>query len=299
MGKLGGSTRIIAPIVLVLIVLFVVGFLFPVPKPHVSLAAEKVFHLGPIPIFNTFLAAWISIIVLGSLFYLGTRRMKLVPKGLQNVVELVVEMLLNFVEGVAGKENGRRFFPIVATIFLFVFMNAWLGLLPGFNTIGFGEHATYAGALVGGEHEGFVVNEPLLKAANTDINLPLALALISFIFVEYWGIRAIGLFRYASKFIRVGQLLRGKFLMGLVDVFVGILEALSELVRIISFTFRLFGNMTAGEVLLLLIAFLVPWVAAVPFYGLEMFFGFVQAFIFAGLTLVFATVAVTLHEEEH
>jgi len=152
----------------------------------------------------------------------------------------------------------------------------------------------------------------LLRGANTDINMPLALALISFVFVEFFGIRAHGGFRYLAKFINVGQFFRstgqlftGKLRAGLsgmftgvVDIFVGALEALSEFIRIVSFTFRLFGNMTAGEILLLIAMFLVPWVLALPFYGLELLVGFVQALIFGGLTLVFVTIAVTPHEPE-
>ena len=128
--------------------------------------------------------------------------------------------------------------------------------------------------------------------------MPLALALVSFVFVEALGIQAFG-FRYFGKFIRVGNLLRGRIFAGVIDLFVGLLEALSELIRVVSFTSRLFGNMLAGEILLLVSAFLVAFVLTVPFYGLELLVGFVQAIIFAGLTLVFASVALTPHEEEH
>jgi len=151
----------------------------------------------------------------------------------------------------------------------------------------------------------------LLRGANTDINMPLALALISFVFVEYFGLRSRGL-RYLGKFINVGQFFRSVgqivkgrlrdglsgLITGFIHIFVGILETLSELIRIVSFTFRLFGNMTAGEILLLIAAFLVPWVFALPFYGLELLVGFVQALIFGGLTLVFLTVATAPHEAE-
>lgn len=318
MPKLGFMGKA-AIAIFVLFVLVVVGLFFPVPSPHVVLpanygdpGAEPFLTLGPFHISNTMFTAWLSILVLAGIFYAATRKMSLVPKGLQNLVETVIEMLANFVEGVAGKENGRRFFPVIATIFLFVIMNAWLSLLPGFSTIGFGEVEEYEGAFFG-HSEGFVVGVPLLRAANTDINFPLALALMSFIFVEYCGISTLGFFRYGSKFIRVGelrggigQLLRGKvrpamnrIFTGAIAVFVGGLEAISEFVRIVSFTFRLFGNMTAGEVLLMMMAFLIPWIAAVPFYGLELILGFVQALIFGGLTLVFATVAVTAHSAEH
>jgi len=214
------------------------------------------------------------------------------------MLEAALGWLLNFCQEVAGEKNGRRFFPVVATIFLFVITNAWLSLLPGF------------GSIFVTNTEGEAVH--LLKGANTDINLPLALALISFIFVEYWGIRSLGGLRYLRKFVNVsqffrsvGQLFRGRLragisglFMGIIDIFVGFLEALSELVRIISFTFRLFGNMTAGEMLLLLAIFLIPWVLALPFYGLELLVGLVQALIFGGLTLVFATIAASAHEAE-
>ncbi len=151
----------------------------------------------------------------------------------------------------------------------------------------------------------------LFRGANTDINLPLALALVSFIFVEFYGFRFLGI-RYLGKFINVGELFKSLGLLfrgrvkqgfsglitGFIQIFVGLLEGLSELVRIVSFTFRLFGNMTAGEILLLIAAFLIPWVFALPFYGLELLVGFVQALIFGGLTLVFLTLATAYHGEE-
>ena len=227
-------------------------------------------------------------------------------------METVYEALYNFVEGAAGEKHARLFFPVVATIFLYVIMAALLSLLPGFDTIGYGTPDQPISGAFFGESTGFIVKEPLLRKANTDINFPLALAVISFIFVEYVGIRALGLRHYGSKFFRVGQLfhslgqlVRGKFraalsglFTGVIDMFVGSLELLSEFIRIISFTFRLFGNMTAGMVLLLMVAFLIPWVVAVPFYGLEMLLGFVQALIFGGLTLIFAVMAVKPHEGE-
>jgi F-type H+-transporting ATPase subunit a len=157
------------------------------------------------------------------------------------------------------------------------------------------------------------VHTAIFRPANTDINVPLMLALVSFVAVEYWGITALGARPYAGKFFRYGQLigafgqlLRGRvksalgdIFYGAIDVFVGGLELISEFVRIVSFTFRLFGNMTAGEVLLLMMAFLVPWLVAFPFYGLEMLLGAIQALIFSGLSLVFAVLAVAPHEHEH
>jgi len=268
-----------------------------VPKPLIQLPAETVFHLFGFPITNSIITAWLSIIVLVVIAYAVTHRIKLIPSRLQSLLEFAIEWILNLCVDAAGEKNGRRFFPIVTTIFLFVLMNAWLSLLPGFGSI----------VITGAEGEPI----HLLRGANTDINMPLALALISFVFVEYLGIRSLG-FHYFGKFLRmgqffrgIGQLFRGKLRAGFVglftgaiDIFVGMLEALSEIVRIVSFTFRLFGNMTGGEILILMMLFLAPWVLAIPFYGLELLVGFVQALIFGGLTLVFATVAVTPHEEE-
>jgi F-type H+-transporting ATPase subunit a len=132
---------------------------------------------------------------------------------------------------------------------------------------------------------------------------------MSFIFVESWGISSLGFRHYLGKFIQVGSvvnalkgLLRGKVLDalgGVIQAFVGFIELLTEFIRLVSFTFRLFGNMTAGEVLLLIMAFLIPLIAAVPFYGLELLIGFIQALIFSGLTLGFAMIAVAPHEEGH
>jgi F-type H+-transporting ATPase subunit a len=128
----------------------------------------------------------------------------------------------------------------------------------------------------------------------------LAIALVAMLFVEYWGIKALGPVGYGSRFFNFQNLLRGRIFMGVIDVFIGLLELIAEVARVISFTFRLFGNIFAGEVLLASIAFLAPLVIALPFYGLELFVGFIQAAVFAMLTLVFAKLAVTPHHgEEH
>jgi len=313
-GLLGCSFPVTVGILIVVLALFIIGFIsgplgsslfgdvglpgwMKVPQPHPALPAETIFHLFGFPITNSIIAAWLSIIVLVGLSYAATRRMKLIPVRLQNFLEFAINALLDFCISVAGEKNGRRFFPIIATIFLFVIANAWLSLLPGFGSI----------LVISSEGEA----SHLLRGANTDINMPLALALISFVVVEYFGLRSLGL-RYLGKFVNVGQFFRsigqlfrgrlkaglGGLFNGLIDIFVGVLETLSELIRIVSFTFRLFGNMTAGEILLLITAFLIPWIFALPFYGLELLVGFVQALIFGGLTLVFLTIAVTHHGEE-
>ena len=132
----------------------------------------------------------------------------------------------------------------------------------------------------------------------TDVNAPLAIAIFSFIFVEFWGLQTLGV-SYLTKFFSFGKLLKGDILGGLIDVFVGLLEFVSELSRMVSFTFRLFGNVFAGEVLLLMMTFLVPFVLVDVFYALELFVGLIQAFVFAMLTLVFAVTAVSHHGDDH
>ncbi len=268
-----------------------------VPAPEPALPAEAIAHIGSFGITNTMVTAWISIVLIVALSYFAFRRMKLVPRGLQGVMEFVFGFMLDFCISVCGEKNGRRFFPVVATIFIFVAINAWLSLIP-----------FYGHAFIIHEHSTVI---PLLRGANTDLNVTLALAIFSFVAVEYYGIKMLGAGKYLQKFVRVGQLKTafgqlfggkvksglGSLFFGFIDLVVGALETLSEFIRLISFSFRLFGNMMAGEILLMILAFLVPLTLAVPFYGLEMFIGFIQAFVFASLTLIFINLAVASHED--
>ncbi len=255
------------------------------------------------PITNTSVSTFLTVIVLLCLFGFGLRKMNMVPGRFQALCEAIIEFLLNFVEGAAGRENGRKFFAIFATIFLFVITNAWLALVPIFNCIGWGHTHPYD-TLIMGTKEGFIVTTTLFRSANTDANLPLAVALVSFVAVEFWGFSALGFRGYMGKFIKFGALINGVkhgpmgILIGFIDFIVGIIEFVLEFVRIVSFTFRLFGNMTAGEVLLMVMFFMVPMWVPIMFYGLEFLVGFIQAIVFAGLTLGFAMIAVAPHEHE-
>lgn len=235
-----------------------------VGTPHLELPAGHPF--GALPVTNTLLASWLTGGVLLAFFALATRRVRLVPTGLQNMAELVCEYAMGFIEGLVGKENEKRFFPIVMTVFLFVLFNAWLCLVPGFESLKFN-------------------GVPLLRAASTDINVPLMLALLCVISVEYWGFRARGL-SYLKTFLDFER-------HGVLSPFVGALELLGHSVRVVSFTFRLFGNMLAGVVLAGVVLFLVPLVLPSLFYALEALFGLVQALIFAGLTAIFGYAAVS------
>ena len=326
------------------LVMLLAGFVFlRGPTPHIAIKAETIESFGPIDLTNTMLTSWIVVFIIVVAVYFGTRRRDLVPRGFQNLFEAAIEAFYNLVVSVAGEKNGRRFFPVVATIFFFVLVSNWFSLFPVFNVIGVvreAEHGfvmeeTQAGPLdvayvplsnpgrLSGDSideddadahaqfeeakdEGKSVGEliPLFRGPNTDLNTPLALAIVSAIAVESWGIATLG-FGYGKKFFNFGGafggLIRldfGRFFRGAIDAFVGILELVSELVRLVSFTFRLFGNMFAGEVVILMFTFLTPLVATLIFYGLELFVGIIQAFIFAVLTLVFGMMAVA-HGEAH
>lgn len=388
-------------IVIGALALLLVGFLFfRGPKPIIEIKAETIADIGPFPLVNTYVTSLTVVIVLIVVAFLATRKMELIPSGLQNAVEGVMEAFYTIVINTAGEKNGRRFFPVIMTIFTFIWIANWMALLPFFNAIGsvrkvdahhFHEEAVVfsksAGislikpnqkeiefevdeapvlavqkeiddALAGGAppdaiarlenekeetelkaHErafalqlpkaaglaldlsschdlkdaakeqcedeiklqhadeaaaklkedgkqiGILI--PYFRSMNTDLNSPLSIAIWAMIFIEFWGVTTLGVFKYAGKFFNFSSP---------IAFFVGFLEFIAELARLISFTFRLFGNMLAGEILLLVMMFLMPFLVALPFYALEVFVGLIQAFVFAMLTLVFGVLAVSAHD---
>lgn len=264
------------PVILAIagLVLIVVGIFFPVALAPVEIRASILTNVGGFPISNTFISGWISIVVLVVLFGLATRSMQLVPTGLQNLAETVIEGLIDLAENVAGKRKGREFFALFATIVLYVLVNNWMELLPGF---------TNATIFVQEGSEKL----PLFRSPSADLNLTLVLALCAVFMVQFWSVKHTGWSGWASKFIN----LRG----GPIGLYVGLLETISEFAKVISFSFRLFGNLFAGDVLLAVIPSLVPWVVVLPFMGLEVFVGFIQALVFGLLTLAFVTMATVSH----
>jgi len=256
--------------------LLVAGLFFPVALAPVEIKASTLFTIDGFPISNSLITGWLSILILVILFALGTRAMRLVPTGLQNVAETVIEGLLGLAENVAGKEKGREFFALFASIFLFVIVNNWLELLPGFT------NAT----IFVRQAEGAV---PLFRSPSADLNFTLALALTAIFMVQFWSIKHTGVGGWSGKFINLSG--------GAIGLVVGLLELISEFSRIISFSFRLFGNLFAGDVLLSVIPSLIPWVVVLPFMALEVFVGLIQALIFSLLTLAFVVMATIPHGE--
>lgn len=242
---------------------------------HISLSAEEIFKIGgKFSVTNSLLTTWIVMLLLFLFSIFATRKLQLVPTRLQSIVEVVIDMLRDLFQGVL-QEKVNTFFPLLATIFLFIICLNWVGLLPGVGTIGIEK--------IEEGHKAFI---PLFRAGTADLNTTLALSLIVISVIQYSGLRSLGV-GYIKKFFNFSNPL---------NFYVGILELISEFSKIISFAFRLFGNIFAGEVLLTVIAFLMPLFAPLPFLGLELFVGFIQALVFSMLTTVFLSVATTKSE---
>jgi F-type H+-transporting ATPase subunit a len=339
------SPRVLLTIVVVLGVIIGSRILLPVPLPVIQLPAERIIPITDgFYITNTIIATLITDVTLIVLALLATRNMQLVPSGIQNVVEALIEFIYNLAQDLAG-HNAKKFFPWAMTIFLLILVSNWWELIPGVDSIGLleshsaltAEEATSPGGeevlqeemldhyrvqtLFPGvatltdannpykptaeeyhdahEHHTIVTREdgaqyavltPFVRAATTDLNLTLGLAIITMVMVQFYGFQALGA-GYLTKFFN--------FKGGPVGIFVGLIELISEFAKIISFGFRLFGNIFAGQVLLFVMAFLLPWLLPLPFYGLETFVGFIQAVVFAGLALIFMQGATESHDAEH
>jgi F-type H+-transporting ATPase subunit a len=244
-----------------------------------TLASETIFHIGSFEVRNTLITSVMTLVLL-TIIGLVLRRKKyaMIPGGFQNLMEALVGGFFNFYKGIVGdEEHTKKFFPLVMTIFFYVIISNWMGLLPGFGSIGLHE-----------VEEGKDIFVPIFRSTYADVNMTFALALISVTSIQIFGFSLLGFKGYAGKFF-VNPLKNP------IGSFVGILELFSEFSKMISFSFRLFGNIFAGEVLLLVITFLVPYIAPLPFYGLELFVGFIQALVFSFLTLVFLKIATTAH----
>jgi F-type H+-transporting ATPase subunit a len=250
--------------------------------PHIEIAAEKLTSILGLPVTNALLTSWVVVALLVGAALLLRRGTSVIPGGLQNVAEFFMESFLTLMEGVLGsREAAERYFPVVGTVFLFILTSNWLGIMPGVGSVGFYEH-------IAGGGEKFV---PFFRSAASDLNVTLALATITVLLIHIMAVSAIGIKSHAGKFFSF---------KGPIEFFVGILELVSEFAKIISFSFRLFGNIFAGEVLLIITGFLAPYGAPIPFLMLEIFVGFVQALVFAMLTVVFISIAVSHHDSpEH
>ncbi len=248
----------------------------------IHLAPEVLTTVFGLPITSTLLTVWLTMAVLIAVAYFGTRKLSLVPKRFQNILELLVGSVYDYIKDVLESEKlAKKFFPLIMTIFLFILAMNWIGLLPGVDSIGIHKEV---------ETHGEVVSKlvPFFHPPATDLNITIAFALVAFLAIELAGVTLLGVWKYGGKFINFHSPL------GFV---IGLIELLSELARLISFSFRLFGNIFAGKTLLMVVMFLAtPYVLPVPLIAYEFFVGFIQAFIFAILTLYFIKIAI---EEPH
>src|SRR3989344_2481072 len=243
---------------------------------HITLAADTLGEFFGIPITNSLLTTGLVFVLLVLTAFLVGRSPKLIPGRVQSFFETLFETIFTYMaETLESRELAKRYFPLIATIFLFVLTANMVTFLPGIESIGVKE----------GEH--FV---PLLRPVNTDLNVTLALAMISFLVIELSGLFVLGFLKYFQKFVTFTSA---------VGFAVGFLELIGNLARLVSFSFRLFGNIFAGHVLIIVVIFFVPFILPVPLMLFEVFVGFMQAAIFALLTLVFVKLAVSPVHEEH
>lgn len=305
---------------------------------HISISAEPVFHLGPLVISNSIILSLLASGILIFVAFKVSRNLKNTgrPSGLQNLCEMIIEAFYNLANNITeNRTKTMTFFPFVMTAFLWILINNWLGLLPGVGTIGFREptletktsHTSIIAPPVMAtevvEKEEFIHGQPYevietggevqvepesnheitkslfipyLRAGTADLNTTVALAIMSVFLTQIYGLKYVGV-SYLSKFFN----LKGIY------AFVGFLEFVGEFSKIISFAFRLFGNIFAGEVLLAVIAFIglqwakfvIPGMLPLPFYFLEIFVGVIQALVFSLLSLVFMNMATQSHAEDH
>jgi F-type H+-transporting ATPase subunit a len=271
----------------------------------ITIQPDVIFNLFGLPITNTLFCTWIVIVLLVILTYFGTRRRDLIPSGFQNFVEWSVESILRLVQGVVGEKKGRVFFPLIASFFFFILFANLFDVLPGIDTIGWVNltaiHDAHLTAPSGpvvflfGNLSNKIV--PWFRPPTSDLNLTFAMALVSVIVTQVFG------FVYLGARIHLGKYFQFKALFthgvqGPIEFFVGIIELITEISRILSFAFRLFGNIFAGSAVLALFALLIPAFGNVIFIPLEIFVAFVQALVFALLSLVFMEMGTSSHELE-
>jgi F-type H+-transporting ATPase subunit a len=264
------------------------------------LAAETITHIGGFPVTNSYINSLLTVIGFVVFAYIIKRSVARLhnkaPRGILNLFESVLELLLGYFDSVTrDRKKSIRFLPLVGTLFFFILVSNWIGLLPGIGSIG-----------RWGMHEGHLALIPLFRPATTDLNTTLSMAVLVVASSHVLGVAAIGFFKYANKFIKLGDVYRAvrsgsptKILVAAVEFVVGIIEIFSEVAKMASLSLRLFGNVFAGEVLLTVLASIIAYAVPLPFMALEILVGVVQATVFSLLTLVYLTIATTeVHEHD-
>lgn len=252
-----------------------------------TLAPETIFHLGSLPITNTIVNVWLAIGILIIVGLLLRKKTSLKPGKMQNFMEFFLEKLLGYFDQITGdRKKTLRFLPLVGSVFFFILLSNWLGLLPGTGSIHIGE-------------------APLLRPANSDLNLTLAMAVVVVVISHIVGLVTVGVFTHLNKFIQIGSFVKSlrkgpvAIFTAIINLAVGLIEIVSEFAKVLSLSLRLFGNIFAGEVLITVIASIMAVVLPAPFMLLELLVGVVQASVFTMLTLVYLTVLSSEPHEAH
>jgi F-type H+-transporting ATPase subunit a len=261
-----------------------------------TLFAEPIFHVGHFSITNSMITSWLAVLILVIFFVSVGKKIKKVPEGIQNIFEIILEGALNLADSVTGdRKKTEKFLPIALALFFFVLVNNWLGLLPGVGTIGFIE-----------EEGGHKIFAPIFRGGTADLNTTLAISLLAVIVSHVFGVISVGAWKYLNKFVNIEAFLAipskikkdpSIVLINPIKAFVGIIEIIGEIAKVASLSFRLFGNIFAGEVLLVSMMAIFSYFLPIPFMFLEILVGVIQALIFAMLTMVFMTISSA--QEEH
>jgi F-type H+-transporting ATPase subunit a len=263
-----------------------------------TIFAEPIFQIGNFTVTNSLINSWVVIFLIVLSAIIISRKIQKIPRGIQNYLELVYEGALNLADSVTGsRQKSEKFLPIVLPLFIFILLNNWLGLLPGVGTIGFVQ-----------THGGEKVFVPLLRGGTADLNMTLALAIMAVILTHVFGVIFTSAWSHFNRFVGINLILEipkkmikekdyTAILVNPIKFFVGLIEIIGEVAKVASLSFRLFGNIFAGEVLLGAMAAIFAFILPIPFIFLEVIVGIIQALIFAMLTLVFLTVMTTSHDE--
>ena len=255
----------------------------------------EVFHIGPIQFTNSMLVTWIVAALLILVAQLATRKVQMVPRGLQNFVEWLVEGMYDFFGEILGADLVKKSFWFFCTLFVFILFTNWFGLIPGVGTIGHG-------VMDASGH--FELTRPFLRGGNADLNMTLAMSLVFFFLWVMWSFQSLGLVGFLKHIFTGGDNGKGvmAIFMAAIFLFVGVIEVISITFRPVSLSFRLYGNVFAGENILESMMHLVPWLSwllPLPFYFLELLVGLVQALVFALLTSVFTALMCAHHDDSH
>src|SRR3989339_333035 len=251
-----------------------------------TLAPEVIFKVGEFSITNTMVNVWLAMLIFLVLGFFITKNNRLRPGRLQNACEYFLEIVLGYFDQVTGERKRTiKFLPIVGSIFFFILLSNWLGLLPGTGSITLGHNM-------------------LLRPANTDLNLTVAMALTAVISSHLFGLFTVGIFTHLNKFIQIGTFFKSlrkgpvAIFTAIIELAVGVIEIVSEMAKVVSLSLRLFGNIFAGEVLITVISSLIGIIVPTPFMLLELLVGIIQASVFAMLALVYLTVLTTQAQTE-